>query len=143
MAAPGYLWKLTKTAAREAASWKLGEQDTYAIRRRPAYPIDVQLAKVFGAGVGRGGAAPGDPNREEQEVNTENEGQQPESIERTLGEVATWCVIFGLTAVAFLLFAWMCLASKAGAPPTAVVALGLGALAFQGVAAGVALKFSR
>lgn len=62
---------------------------------------------------------------------------------RKLSDLATWWVILSLAAVGVGLLFWMGSASHAGESLATVMSIGLGSIAFVGVAAAVAVKVSR
>ena len=59
------------------------------------------------------------------------------------GDAMTWGTIFSLATIAVGLLFWMGSASHAGEPLGTVVSIGFASLVLAGVAAIVAVKFSR
>jgi len=63
--------------------------------------------------------------------------------QRNLSDALTWGVICGLATIAVGLLFWMGAASNSGRPISTVAGIGLGSLLASGVAAWVAVRFSR
>lgn len=72
-----------------------------------------------------------------------NARQQLSSASDKRVEAMTWGAIFGLATVAVALLFWMGSASRAGEPLGTVSAIGFASVVLAGVAALIAVKFSR
>jgi hypothetical protein len=59
------------------------------------------------------------------------------------GEALTWGGIFSVATLAIGLMFWMGAASNSGEPVTTVVSIGISSLLASGIAARVAVKFSK
>lgn len=64
-------------------------------------------------------------------------------VSQKRGDAVTWGTIFSLATIAVGLLFWMGSASHAGEPLTKVASIGLVSLLLLGVAAVVAVRFSR